>query len=164
MDSVVGVVRMVITADGGIREAIQDKSVDWIVASPACRECTNYLVERDNRDIAQIDMKWERRRGASLLLILAAMQLGSAESTLEALRSMATRSVDTRGLAPALRLRKAGEARKRPITSERHYVRYGHAARMQQRLSEELYVLITHIDLLKRVLAENGEKAVARYL
>lgn len=164
MDSVVGAVRMVITADGGIREAIQDKGLDWLVASSACEECTNYLVERDNRDIVQIDMERERRRGAGLLFILAAMQLGSAESTLEALRPMATRSVDTRGLAPAQRLQKAGEARRRPITSERHYVRSGHASRMQQRLSEELYALITHIDLLKRVLAENGETAVARYL
>jgi hypothetical protein len=164
MGSVVGAVRTVTNADEGIREGVQDKSLGWLLASPACEKCTRYLIERGERDTSQIDLARERYRGGSLLFILAAMQFGSNESVLEALRPLATRNVETRGLKPTKRLQKAGEARRRPITSERHYARCGHAARMQQQVADELYNLISHLDLLEIALAENGETAVARYL
>jgi hypothetical protein len=164
MDLLVWVVRKVTTADGGIGEAIQDKSLEEFCASPACERCTRYLAARDGLDISQADQQRERCRGARLLCILAAMKLGTEERVLEALRTMGVRGVDTLGLPTKKRYKMAGEARERPITSARYYVRGGHLTRMQQRLADELYDLITQTDLLETALAEHGEVAAGRHV
>jgi hypothetical protein len=158
------VVRRVVYANGGIREAVEDPALKSLVDSPAVDRCLTYLLKRNHRYGRQIDLELERYRATMLLIILAAMQLGTPESVLEALRLLAARNVDTRGLPRSQRFKKAGEARTRPIVGERYYVRAGYAARMQRRLTQEIYDLVTDLSRLENVLAERGEEAISKYL
>ncbi len=158
------IVRKVLYAKGGIREAVEHPDLRSLLDAPAVDRCLRYLLKSNQRDKRQIHVVLERLRATMLLIILAAMQLGTPESILEALRLMATRNVATRGLFRPQRFQKAGEARKRPITDSRYYERAGYAADMQRRLTQELYDLVTDRARLDIALAEHGEEAIAKYL
>jgi hypothetical protein len=164
MGSTSDAIRRATTADDGVREAVQDQELSWILASSACELCTRFLLASERRDCAQTDMEREHYRAARLLFVLAALEVGPPPDDLEALRLIGARHVDARGLKAKQRFRRAGEARVRPILSERHYERSGHLVRMQQRLADELYELITQPDRLDQALAKHGERAVSIYV
>jgi hypothetical protein len=158
-------VEKVTTGDAGLslREAVEDNTLKWLLESAACDNCVVYLGGgRDQGGTA--NLKFERYRAACLLFILSSMQVGTDEDTLEALRLLAANKVDTRGASLKERYERAGRARKRPVSDARHYVRYGHLDRMQRRVANELYDLVTHKDILERALEKNGKMAVERYL
>jgi hypothetical protein len=164
MDRFLQAVEIVTTAKEDIRESIKNPDIDWLLATSACEQCARFLSAQYARDARDIDEQHKRYEAGRLLLILAAMEGESDNDTLEALRPMGTRNVDTRGKKLEERYRLTGEALKRPVTDPRHYKRYGHRARMQQRLATELHALVARPDRLQVALETNGAVAVARYL
>jgi hypothetical protein len=158
------IVRTVIYGKDGLQSGVESTVLDPLVASPAATVCCEHLLKHNPRDRDHIDPIRERRRAAKLIMTLTAMQLDSEESIVEALRLFGARGVEARGLSPAQRLRRAGEARRRPVHGERYYVRAGYAAEMQRRLAQELHELVTDHAHLRRALAQCGDEAIARYL
>jgi hypothetical protein len=157
-------VRMVTHANEGIKEAVQRDDLDPLRNSPACSRCTDYLIASRKRDHARIDVNRESRRALTLLFTLAAMRLGDEHDVLEGLRLINARGVDTLGRPVSHRFRMAGEARKKPIRSERYYVRSGIAERTEKRLAEELYNILTDDEILCCALEAEGPKAVATHI
>lgn len=151
-------------AKDDVRHSIGAEEVAWLLDTSACARCAAFLSAHSAPDARERDHEQERLAAGQLLLILAAMEGESEHDTLEVLRLMGTRSVDTRGKHRVDRHRLAGEARRRPIADPRHYKRFGHLARAEQRLSSELHALVTRPKRLEAALAANGAEAVARYL
>jgi hypothetical protein len=165
MDSILQAVEAVTTAKEDIRESIKNPDLDWLLATSACEQCASFLTEYYAADTRNTDERLQRYEASRLLLILAAMEGESESDTLEALRLMGARNVDTRGRPKITeRYRLAGEARTRTVTDPRHYERYGHLARTQQRVASELHALVARPDRLQVALETNGAVAVARYL
>jgi hypothetical protein len=147
-----------------IRQSIKNSDIDWLLATSACDRCASFLVAYYAADTRSRDERLQRYEAGRLLLILAVMEGGSECDILEALRVMGTRSVDTQGQDRRRRYQLAGQARERPVSDYRHYVRYGHLARLQQRLATDLHALVARPDRLELALETNGAKVVARYL
>ncbi len=164
MHTFLDAVKKVTTDEAGLSlsESIKDPSLAWLLDSSACERCFTYLAP--DADAEQLNPQSERYRAGGLLVVLAAMQVGTDEDALEALRLVAARRVDTRGAELKYRYKRAGEARRRPVSDARHYQRAGHVQRMQRRLADELYDLVTHPDILERALDANGATARAKYL
>jgi hypothetical protein len=130
----------------------------------AAKVCADFLAACSAPGAGDTDEEFRRYEAGELLFVLAAMEGESARDTLEALRVMGTRSVDARGQKRAIRYKRAGEARERPVTDPRHYERYGHLARMEQRLASELHALVARPGRLEVALETNGMTAVAKYI
>jgi hypothetical protein len=159
-------VKVVTTDEGGLslREAIRHELLARLLDSAACMRCVVYLTECRQQGDIHVESERERFRAGCLLFILAAMQVGTEEDVLEALRLIAASKVDTRGASIKDRYERAGMARRRPVKDPRHYDRTGYPDRMRQRLADELYDLVTYADILERALKENGALARLKYL
>jgi len=164
VDSCLVALELVARAKEDIRQSIKNPGIVWLLITSACDRCASFLTAYYAEDVRSCDERSQRYEAGRLLLILAAMEGGSECDTLEALRVMGTRSVDTQGQKPKKRYRLAGEARERPVTDYRHYKRYGHLARMEQRVATELHALVARPDRLELALETNGSTAVAKYL
>lgn len=145
-----------------LRQAIANPSLGWLLDSEACSICFIYLLDRTAS--APPNLEIERERAGCLLVILAAMQVGTDNDKLEALRLIATKRVDTRGAPLKARYELAGKARARPVNDHRHYLRHGHLKRMRDRLADELYDLMWHQEILERAIEIDGDEAVMKYL
>jgi hypothetical protein len=157
-------VKLIARAKEDIRQSIKNPDIGWLLATSAFDRCASFLVAYYAEDARSRDDRLHRYEAGRLLFILAAMEGGSEYDTLEALRVMGTRSVDTQGQKLGRRYQLAGEARERPVTDCRHYKRYGHLARMEQRVATELHALVARPDRLELALETNGVIAVAKYL
>lgn len=157
-------VETITTTEEDIRKSIHDPDIDWLFATSAYDRCAGFLASYYAADRRKSDEPLQRYEAGQLLLILAAMEGGSECDTLEALRVMGARSVDTRGKERKERYRLAGEARERPVTDPRHYKRYGHLGRLQERIASELHALVARPDRLELALETNGATAIAKYL
>jgi hypothetical protein len=155
-------VESVTSAKEDIRQSIKNLGIVWLLATSAAETCAGFLAPYYAQDAGTTDER--QYEAGQLLLILAAMEGGSECDTLEALRVMGVRKVDTRGQDRKRRYRLAGQARERPVTDHRHYERYGHLARMQERVASELHALVARPDRLELALETNGRVAVAEYL
>jgi hypothetical protein len=120
-------------------------------------------MEYNQRDEKCIEITRELYRGGRLLFILAAMRLTNENDRLEALRNLGTRGVDAYNLKGQKRRKRAGEARERPVTDARHYVRGNHLERSQKKIADELYVLMVEPDALEKTLIQHGKVAVSKH-
>jgi hypothetical protein len=146
-----------------IRLSIKNPDIAWLLATSAAKTCDAFLATYRAAD-AITDEDFRRYESGRLLFVLAAMEGGNEYDTLEALRVMGTRNVDTQGRPRKARYKKAGEARHRPVTDPRHYDRGGHLARMEQRVAGELHALMVQPERLEQALEANGAIAVAKYI
>lgn len=152
------------TVEKGVRRAVENDSLQWLRDSPASSRALVFLIEHEKRDAEQIIRERERYRAVRLLFTLAAMQVESDRLMMEALCCLGTRSVGLPAKGWRKRYKAAGAWLERPIRVERNYERYGHLARVQLRLADDLYDLVTHPDILELALEKNGAIAVAKYL
>lgn len=164
MDSFLVALELVTRAKEDIRQSIRNPDIDWLLATTACDRCASFLTAYYTADARCRNERSQQYDAGRLLFILAAMEGGSECDTLEALRLIGTRSVDTQGQKRQRRYELAGQARERPVTDPQHYKRYGHLARTQQRLATELHTLVARPDRLELGLETNGRVAVAKYL
>src|SRR5271165_1921324 len=121
MDRFLQVVETVTTAKEDIRHSIRNPDIQWLLDTSACDRCASFLVDFYAEDARNCDEAMQRYEAGRLLLILAAMEGESENDTLEALRLLGARSVDTLGKEPEARYRLAGKARKRTVTDPKHY-------------------------------------------
>jgi hypothetical protein len=157
-------VESVTKAKEDIRQSIKNPDIDWLLATSACDRCASFLTVYYAADARSRDERLQRYEAGRLLFILAAMEGENECDTLEALRVMGTRNVDTLGKPKLMeRYRLAGEARERPVTDARHYDRR-HRPRLEQRLATELHALVARPDRLELALETNGVTAVVTYL
>jgi hypothetical protein len=163
MDRFLQVVETVTTAKEDIRDSITNPDIQWLLDTSACQRCASFLVDFYAESARNCDEAMQRYEAGRLLLVLAAMEGENEHDTLEALRLMGARSVDARVSKRSERYRRAGEARERPVTDDRHYERSGHLGQTQQRLATELHALVARPDRLELALETNGRVAVVKY-
>jgi hypothetical protein len=157
-------VESVTRAREDIRRAIKNPDIAWLLTTSACDRCVGFVAMYYGVDKPHTDEVLRRYEAGELLFVLAAMQGGSEHDTLEALCVMGVRSIDAQGQSREKRLRFAGGSRRRPVTNARHYERYGHLARMEQRVTSELHTLVARPDRLELALETNGMEAMAKYI
>jgi hypothetical protein len=173
MDQYLPSVRMVTDAKDGLIEAIHDSELAWLLETSSCERCVAFVNQYKPADATQVTDDRERRFGGCLLFILAAKRLkdeddshacedGDSDS-MEALRLMGARRVDVLGISAAGRRGVAARGRKKPVTP-RTYLRSGYYARMQQKLADQLYLLITREEALSQALDQYGKESVIKHL